>query len=212
MPELENEDKEILLRLKEDFADYTNKDLIKYVYNNYPYYAINSTIAHKFLTHLELEKINNQKPTSNDYTLFTVGYEGKTIDEYLNCLILNNIKILCDVRKNPISMKYGFSKNQLKTGLDKLEIRYEHLPELGIESAKRKKLNNEIDYIHLFKDYEENTLPAKGVVLNRLYELFLQYKRVALTCFENKPQFCHRHKITDYYSNQSSWNYNIVNL
>ena len=32
----------------------------------------------------------------------TIGYEGRSIDEYLNLLIKNNIKLLCDVRKNPI--------------------------------------------------------------------------------------------------------------
>ncbi|WP_348602891.1 DUF488 family protein [Bartonella tribocorum] len=51
-------------------------------------------------------------PSAKDekFCFFTIGYEGKSLENYLNCLLENNIKILCDVRKNPISRKYGFSK------------------------------------------------------------------------------------------------------
>ncbi|WP_244427340.1 DUF488 domain-containing protein [Bartonella rattimassiliensis] len=36
----------------------------------------------------------------------------------------NNIKILCDVRKNPISRERGFSKGPLEKALSNIDIEY----------------------------------------------------------------------------------------
>ncbi len=83
-------------------------------------------------------------------------------------LIKNDIRVLCDIRKNAFSMKYGFSKKQLKFIVEnaclpdrQVDIKYFHIPELGIESNKRQKLNSKKDYEKLFNDYEKNTLPGK---------------------------------------------------
>jgi len=53
-------------------------------------------------------------------TLFTIGYEGISLEEYFNRLIKNDVKVLVDVRNNPLSMKFGFSKTQLKRFCEKL--------------------------------------------------------------------------------------------
>lgn len=42
---------------------------------------------------------------------FTIGYEGKSLDHYLHCLIENNIKILRDVHKNSISRNMVFRRD-----------------------------------------------------------------------------------------------------
>lgn len=76
--------------------------------------------------------------TINDTLLKMIKQENRDIDEFANQLLLKNIKVLCDVRKNPISMKYGFSKKQLKDTFEKIDIKYVHIPELGIDSDKRK--------------------------------------------------------------------------
>ena len=47
------------------------------------------------------------------------------------------IGLLCDVRKNPLSRKFGFSKKKLKHITETVGIKYVHIPELGIESDKR---------------------------------------------------------------------------
>ncbi|WP_200885350.1 DUF488 family protein [Jejuia pallidilutea] len=62
--------------------------------------------------------MDNFRSFENDITLFTIGYEGISLEHYLNKLIRNNIKLLCDVRKNALSMKYGFSKSQLKNACE----------------------------------------------------------------------------------------------
>lgn len=63
--------------------------------------------------------------------LFTIGYEGSSLDGYLNRLIKNNVRTLIDLRRNPLSRKYGFSKKTLAETVKKLGIDYVHIPELA---------------------------------------------------------------------------------
>ena len=193
--QLKTGDKILLAKLYSKYSNLKGDALIKYVYENYPYYAINSKKAKGLLSNDQYETVLSCKPRTSDYTLFTIGYEGKTVESFTNQLIKQNIKILCDVRKNPLSMKYGFSKNQLKHIVENVGIKYIHIPELGIESNKRQELNSLEAYEKLFADYEENTLPNKIAELKILYELFLQNKRIALTCFEADYHSCHRSRV-----------------
>ena len=85
--------------------------------------------------------------------LFTIGYEGLSIDAYLNRLITNQVAMLVDVRKNPISMKYGFSKMQLVNATAKAGISYIHIPDLGIPSRLRQNLKSVSAYQELFEYY-----------------------------------------------------------
>src|ERR1039458_2530298 len=119
--------------------------LIKHTYLNYPFYAINSEVAEKILDKNELEKVNKARPNLNKTILFTIGYEGISLEAYLVKMLKNNIKMLVDVRSNPLSMKYGFSKSQLKKYCESLGIQYVHFPDLGIQSEQRQELNTQKD-------------------------------------------------------------------
>ena len=128
--------------------------LIKYVYLNYPYYAINSEITQDILSTEELSLIEKERPQKSNRALYSLGYEGKSLEEYLNILIKRDIKAICDVRKNAISRKYGFSKNTLKNAEESIGIDYRHFPELGIKSEKRTGLKTQNDYDDIFEDYK----------------------------------------------------------
>jgi uncharacterized protein YeaO (DUF488 family) len=186
-------------------------ELIKSVYMAYPYYAINSKIAHNLLTKEELIKIHNEKQKCifKSSTLFTIGYEGITIEAYINKLIQNGVRVLCDVRNNPISRKYGFSKTTLSSILQEINILYVHIPELGIVSEKRKNLNEQSDYKTLFNEYKK-TLPKKKIYIDKLLGLLQDQKRIALTCFEKDPNQCHRHILSQYM--KDNYTVKVVNL
>ena len=141
------QDKEHILNIKKEYGRASKQALLHKIYSKYPYYAINSQILQKVnLSTRERKTISSKKPTQTNKCLFTIGYEGRSIDEYLNLLIKNNIKVLCDVRKNPLSRKYGFSKQSLQKNLAQLNIQYLHIPRLGINSHLRKNLETEQDY------------------------------------------------------------------
>ena len=196
--QLKSEDQKILQNLYHQFKNTPQEDVIRYTYQHYPFYAIRSEIADELLSPEDLQRIELFRPQDSDPSLFTIGYEGISAEEYLNRLIMNNINLLVDVRKNSKSMKFGFSKNQLKDMCERLGITFLHIPELGIESNKRKDLVTEQDYEKLFDEYHKETLPARGDSLKNLADLVNQYERVAITCFEKHHSCCHRHKISEY--------------
>jgi len=212
LSQLKTNDKIRLSLFHTKYNKLKGNELIKYVYENHPYYAINSTIADKLLDADQLEAVFNCKPTNQEYTLFTIGYEGKSVELYTNQLIKENVKVLCDVRKNPISMKYGFSKSQLKHIVENVGIKYLHFPELGIDSNKRQELNSNDDYERLFGDYEKNTLPGKEAELDNLYEIFLSNKRISLTCFEADYNCCHRSRTAKALYNKFDKDYLVKHL
>lgn len=188
-------DQQIMHEIKTDFGSMTQNQLIRYTYIKYPFYAINSKIATSILTPDEIDIINRQKRIIEGKQLFTIGYESITLESYLKQLIINDIHVLCDVRKNAFSQKYGFSKAQLKKACDCLGIMYVHIPELGIQSDKRKQLNSQKDYDLLFDEYEKTTLKQNKAALMEIIKLIEQYNRVALTCFEKNPMQCHRSRV-----------------
>jgi uncharacterized protein (DUF488 family) len=209
---LNEADKNFMLKLKSTYGKATREELIKYTYQNYPYYAIKSEIAHKVLNTDELNKVTQQKRKFTETKLFSIGYEGKSLEQYLNQLIINDVKLLCDVRKNSLSMKYGFSKSQLKHACENVGIDYLHIPELGIVSEKRQELNNPEDYQILFKEYEQTVLVQNKSYLLSINDLLKKYNRIALTCFEATECMCHRGRVVKALAKQSNWNIPIQHL
>ena len=169
--------------------------LIAEIYRRYPYYATRSEIVDKVLPDAESRKrVEEASSNQTGPGLLTIGYEGKCLEEYLNQLLQAGVTLLCDVRRNPLSRKYGFSKLTLSKACEGVGIRYEHLPELGIDSEKRRHLETQKDYDALFATYEREYLPGQHAALDRIRRWLVDDKqRVALTCFEELPQQCHRH-------------------
>jgi len=109
-------------------------------------------------------------------------------------------------------MKYGFSKNQLLRTCENLDIKYLHIPELGIESEKRKGLDSKSDYDGLFRFYEEHTLKESSNTVLQLFNLLKQNKRIALTCFEANPLQCHRSRLANAIAGLPEWEYELKHL
>jgi uncharacterized protein (DUF488 family) len=144
--------------------------------------------------------------------LFTIGYEGISLEEYLNKLIKNDVKVLCDVRNNPLSMKYGFSKSQLERTCNALEIKYFHLPDLGIISEKRKNLDVQSDYDLIFEEYKSEVLCKNKLDQLKIIELLGKYGRVALTCFESDLHKCHRFHLANSLEQFDNWDYKTIHI
>ena len=184
-------------------------------------YAIDLKLEEKFAIQLIKNKIAKgeefvlpklefqQKREQN--TLFTIGYEGISIDGYINKLIANHIKTLVDVRKNAYSNKFGFTKKEFQYCLEKSEIKYIHIPELGIESEKRQELKTAkssgemplfgasqvtVAENKLFDDYKNN-LSSKQKYIDKLLEILDTDKLIAITCFEADYKCCHRHILAE---------------
>lgn len=130
--------------------------------------------------------------------LYTIGYEGKSIEQYLNALIENSVSVLIDVRYNPFSRKRGFSKKQLQDITERCGIDYVHLPQLGIKGSLRKNIVSRSDYDKLFNKYRKSLGQVnKAQALQSVWEILRKNKRVALTCFEKDYHCCHRNLVAE---------------
>jgi hypothetical protein len=172
--------------------------LIAEQYRKFPYYATRSEILATVLPDADSRKrVAEARPAKSKPGLLTIGYEGRSLEAYLNLLLKSSVTVLCDIRRNPLSRKYGFSKSTLNKACEGVGIRYEHLPELGIESEERRELKTQADYDALFAGYERDDLPKQGAALAKIRAWVDAGERVALTCYEALPCQCHRHCVAE---------------
>jgi len=140
---------------------------------------------------------------------FTIGYEGKTIEQFIKKLQDTNIEQIIDVREIALSRKNGFAKNTLKQKLEEKNISYKHFPELGSPASIRNMLYENWNYDEFFKAYTvylENQEQQK--VLTELEEIAVS-KRTAIMCFEHDGLKCHRQIIGKRFSENG---FGVVNL
>lgn len=209
---LKQKDFQALKKLVNLHGKKTPRELIQFTYTNFPFFAIKSLIVKDYLTKDEFSKILKIIPAKTGTMLYTIGYEGLSLEEYLNKLLSHDIKVLCDVRKNSSSMKFGFSKSQLRYACENLDIKFLHIPELGIESECRQELNTQSDYDKLFAVYRRTTLGKTSEQQNRIIELVNQFKRVALTCFEANIHQCHRKHLAETIQNSPQFKHKIKHI
>lgn len=212
LKQVKPEDRVILQTINDQFARCDTTELMRFTYIHYPYYATRSVKATGLLNSMELAKVEAAKPKSDTTVLFTIGYEGVSIEAYLNKLIQNGVKLLVDVRNNPQSMKYGFSKSTLNRFCENVGVGYEHIPEVGIRSEFRKELKIQADYDDLFKDYRKNNLSQTQESQNRILSLLNQYGRIALTCFEADICRCHRKPLAEAVSKLPGFNFELSHI
>jgi hypothetical protein len=168
-------------------SDRSDKDVLNLVYQRFPEFTLMSKLGPRQSRAAALDVI------------FSVGYEGVSIDRFLNTLVQAGVRCLVDVRRNPISRRFGFSKTRLSGFCQKINVEYIHLPELGIASVHRAELNGLESYRRLFDRYEMEMLPAQESVLNRAKAL-VKEKASALLCFEADVTWCHRGRLAEHLS------------
>lgn len=209
---LKEKDKKALNQLYLLHGKKSYGDLITYTYTHFPYYAIHSEIASRYLNSEGLKKVALNKPSASKTVLYTIGYEGISLEQYLNKLISKDIRVLVDVRNNPMSMKYGFTKSQLLNACNSVGIQYFHFPEVGIISEQRQELNNQADYDKLFTKYKKEILPQTISSQQSILNILKEKKRIALTCFEANICQCHRKHLAEAIVRLPEWKYELIHL
>ncbi|MEN2788079.1 DUF488 domain-containing protein [Sphingomonas oligophenolica] len=124
-------------------------------------------------------------------TVFTIGYEGASVEDFVVSLTLAGVQRVLDVREIAQSRRRGFSKNGLAETLRASGIEYSHSrqlgdPKPGREAARRGDLDQfkRIFEAHLSLLETREALSAAAEIVQRV--------PTALLCFERNPQHCHR--------------------
>jgi len=127
--------------------------------------------------------------------LYTIGYEGRTVVEFLDELTRADVRRLIDVRELPLSRKRGFSKTALDEALAELGIEYVHMKPLGNPKENRER--------YWSGDVEGGAAAFHRHLHNGAYAALeelagtLDDRVTCLLCFERDHTMCHRAVIVD---------------
>ena len=123
--------------------------------------------------------------------LFTIGYEGASMGEFLAVLRAAGVERVIDVRAVPNSRRPGFSKTPLRGALADVGIDYVHLRALGTPAAGREaaRAGRIDDLLRIYAgQLETPQAMAEGAMMLDL----AAEKPSALLCYERDPACCHR--------------------
>ena len=128
--------------------------------------------------------------------IFTIGYEGATVGEFIAALQAAGVERVIDVRALPLSRRPGFSKTPLRIALDEVGIEYVHLKALGTPSEGRTaaRAGRHEDMARVYAGQLE--LPEAMAQSAQMLELARE-KPTALLCMERDPAHCHRTLLLD---------------
>lgn len=200
LPQLEAKMQAELDQLLSRYGRFSSRALLLLIHKKHPSYATRSTIAPNLLKPNELQIIQELIPRADTKRLFTIGYQGRSLENYLRCLYEQSIKLLVDIRFNSHSMKIEFSGAHLQKAAALLDIEYLHIPSLGISHEYRNRFK---DKEELFTFYQKEILPQKSQEISQVFKLLDKHKRIALTCYEAEPKDCHRYYLSQAMSKQS---------
>ena len=133
--------------------------------------------------------MNSLSPNSDCHEVFTIGYQGRNISEFIEILNKNMIKVLIDVRASGFSRKPYFSRGRLKEKIEQSKIEFVSLPEVGTPKELREYLKKTGDYETFFRRYSSHI--ERNKLLPAL-EKNINGERVCMMCFEREAEKCHR--------------------
>jgi len=128
--------------------------------------------------------------------IFTIGYEGTTVGEFLAALKSAGVERVIDVRALPLSRRPGFSKSPLKAALEEAGIEYVHLKALCTppdgRAAARAGRHADLKRIYAGQLELPEAIAQSAEMLHLADE-----RPSALLCMERDPAECHRTLLLD---------------
>jgi uncharacterized protein (DUF488 family) len=131
--------------------------------------------------------------------LFTIGFTGKSAEEFFSILTKNKVSTVIDIRLNNNNMFAGFTKKEnfpyvLRhlAGIDYIEMRSCTPTDELLNNLK----NEEITWSEYKKQYLK--LLKEQKVVEKFSKKILS--RACLLCAEPEPDYCHRKLLADYLS------------
>lgn len=123
--------------------------------------------------------------------LSTIGYEGKTVEEFLGEVKDAGIELVIDVRAVAASRRPGFSKTALGNALRERGVDYLHLRPLGTPAAGREAARKgRIAEMRAIYAEQLETPEAELAMAQALAAA--GERHAALLCYEKDAPGCHR--------------------
>lgn len=130
-------------------------------------------------------------------TLFTLGYQQRSIDTFVDILRDAAIDVLVDVRETAWSHKPGFSKSAFVAALAVAGIEYVHADFAGNPKWLRSNADTHRECLDWYAWYLGEFKEIVAAFDELVTDLHLRDSRVCLTCFERHADDCHRAILAD---------------
>ena len=132
--------------------------------------------------------------------LFTLGYQGRPLSEFVQLLRSAGVDAVLDVRLRNTSHLAGYTRcDDLAFLLQEgFAIAYEHHPELAAS-------NDILDSYSLHHDWLDysarfTSLMAERQVQAVAEDIFSRYSAPCLLCYEASPEHCHRRLVAEWWA------------
>ena len=122
--------------------------------------------------------------------LFTLGYEGLEVRQFIEKLVKAGVRTVIDVRELPLSRKAGFSKHALAARLRTAGIDYQHASALGCPKPIRQRYKVDGDWQRYTREFNAY-LATRAEDVAKLART-ARATTSCLICFEADFRLCHR--------------------
>ncbi|MEA2553852.1 MAG: hypothetical protein QOJ65_2028 [Fimbriimonadaceae bacterium] len=125
--------------------------------------------------------------------LYTIGYEGRDLDGFMEELHDHGVARLHEVRRRASSRRPGFAKGALSRRCEQEGIAYQHEPELGTPDHLRRlyKATGSLD-VDAYREY----LTDLAAELDRESAVAIETP-TCLMCLEKDFRMCHRQVVAE---------------
>lgn len=129
-------------------------------------------------------------------TLFTVGYERRSVEDVLSCLRAAGVEVLADIRQKAVSRRVEFRGEALRTACLEAGLIYQAWPRLGSTESQRDDLHDSGDLQAFHKRFRAY---ARRYLMPEIRHLAVEARRqsIALLCYERVHETCHRSVVAE---------------
>jgi hypothetical protein len=139
---------------------------------------------------LRVEEMTGRPNPSRQGAVYSLGYQGRDLDEVLALIQSHEIEQVIDVRGNAFSRKPGFSGPAFREALALVGVGYLHLPELGCALTSRHALWRGGSRESFLEEYRRRLADHSGAFATLVERI--GSRRTMLICLERDPERCHR--------------------
>ena len=135
----------------------------------------------------------------NQRIIFSIGYEKRTLSEFIELLISYKVKRIVDIRLNPYSENQSFSEGRLRNILKSNGIDYIHVSSFSPPLGMRRKYQASKDFEGFSKEFS-SFLEVRSKLIRKWTETLEDAD--CLMCYEKVDTHCHRSLIYKYIQGQ----------
>ena len=137
-------------------------------------------------------------------TLYTIGYQKRTLEDFVEILAREGIGVLVDVRDVAWSHKPGFTKGTLAEALKTAGIDYVHAQFAGNPKRLREDSAGLKPLLDAYARHLDDDPTIEERFRTLIHTLQDEGKRVCILCFERDPAECHRKVLAERWSRRSA--------